>query len=75
MQSRAWNVLHAFHQADELIPIFGAARGEAYAAIAHNRSRNAVIDTGLKGVIPTDLAIIMGVKINEAGRDDVAYGI
>ena len=72
MERRAGDILHAFHEADEFGAVFCTARREADAAISHDGSCHAVIDAGLKCIIPTDLAIIMGVKVNKPRRDDMA---
>ena len=50
-----------------------AAGRKPYPAIAHDRRRDTVNGRRGKIVAPSDLAIIMGVHIDKAGRDHFAF--
>ena len=69
MQHRAGNVLDPFHQLDEQIVIAGSHRREADAAVAHHRCGDAVIAGRRHAVGPGRLAIVVGVNVDEARRD------
>src|SRR5581483_6066509 len=53
----------------------GLARREADAAIAHHRRRHAVLRGRRDVLAPGDLAVVMGVDVDKAGRDQLAPGV
>ena len=65
----AGNVLDAFHQADQKFFLAGLDGSEADAAIAHHDRGHAVPARRSEIRIPGDLAVVMRVDIDEAGRD------
>ena len=69
------NILDAFHQLDQPEMIGRAARRKTDAAIAHDRRGDAVLRRGRDVLAPGDLAVIMGVDVDEAGRDQFAFGV
>ena len=75
MQRRAGNVLDAFHQAHEAIAVGFFHRREADAAIAHDHRGDAVIHGRFQFLVPGNLAVIMGVQVDEAGRHDGPCGV
>ena len=48
---------------------------EADAAIAHHGGGDAVLRRGRDVLAPGDLAVIVGVKVDEAWRDQLAPGV
>ena len=70
----AGNVLDAFHQLDQALAVLDLHRREADAAIAHHRRGDAVPARGLQVRVPGRLAVIVGVDVDEAGRDQQALG-
>ena len=48
---------------------------EADAAIAHDRCGDAILRRGRDVLAPGDLAVIMGVDVDKAGRDQLAPGV
>lgn len=75
VHDRAWNVLDALHQLDQLLSVGRFARREANAAVAHHRRGDAVPRRRRHVAIPDGLAVVVGVNIDEAGRDDTALGV
>ena len=74
-QSGAGDVLDALHQVDE---VFRAPLGnwcEAHAAVAHDHRGHAVGRRSLEPVVPSDLAVVVGVRIDPAGQHQGAIGI
>ena len=71
----AGNVLDAFHQLDQALAVLDLHRREADAAIAHHRRGDAVPARGLQARIPGRLAVIVGVDVDEARRDQQALGV
>ena len=53
----------------------GAHRREPDAAVAEHDGGDAVGGRGLEGVVPGDLAVVVGVQVEEAGGDDGAVGV
>src|SRR6266851_741014 len=51
------------------------ARRDAYAAIAHDHRGYAVPRRRRDVGVPADLGVVMGVRIDEAGRDDEVRGV
>ena len=74
-ERRPGNILDAFEQLDQPIVLVGAGGGETNAAIAHRRRGDAVDRGGGEDVIPGDLAVVMGVDVDEARRDGAAIGV
>ena len=74
-ERRARDVLDAFHQLDQALPILDPHRREADAAIAHHRRGDAVPARRLQPRVPGRLAVVVGVDVDEAGRDQQALGI
>ena len=74
-QHRLRNILDAFHQFDQPAVIGRPARRKADAAIAHDRGGDAVLRGGRDVLAPGDLAVVMGVYVDKAGRDQFAPGV
>ena len=74
-QHRAGDVLDALHQVDQVIGAARAHRREADAAIAEHGGCDPVPARGREKGIPGGLAVVMGVDVDEAGRDQQAAGI
>ena len=68
----AGNVLDAGHHVDQHVVVLGAARREADAAVAHHHGRHAVRRRRRHAVRPDGLAVVVGVQVDEAGRDQQA---
>ena len=64
-----------FHHLDQRAAIFRAAGGKADTASAHQHRGDPVPRGGLHAVVPARLTVVMGVNIDEAGRDQLAAGI
>ncbi len=75
VQRGAGNVLDAFHQLDDPIVVVAPAGREPDAAIAHHHRRDAVPRRRHQPVVPSDLAVVVGMDVHEAGRDQGAVGI
>ena len=71
-QHREGDVLDAFHQLDQPVAICRLAGCEADAAIAHHHGGDPVPGRGLHACVPRRLAVIVGVDIDKARRDDLA---
>jgi hypothetical protein len=69
-QDCAGNVLDAFHQVDQVGRLARPHRCEAYAAIAEHRGGDAVPRGRRDERIPGGLAVIVGMDVDEARRDD-----
>ena len=74
-QRRAGDVLDPFHHVDEGFVIGWAHGREAHTAVAQHDGRDAVGGRRLEGVVPRDLAVVVGMEIEEAGGDDRAVGV
>ena len=74
-QDRFGNVLDAFHQFDQPAVIARLARRKTDAAIAHDRCGDAVLRRRRDVLAPGDLAVIMGVDVDKAGRDQFSPGV
>ena len=70
----AGNILDAFHQLDQALAVLALHRREAHAAVAHHGRRDAVPARGLEIGIPGRLAVIVGVDVDEARRDQQPLG-
>lgn len=69
------DVLDAFHQPDEHLVLIGPARGETDAAIAHYDGRHAMGRRRDEPILPGDLAVVVGVEVDESGGDDPALRV
>ena len=69
------NVLDAFHHLHQRVAILRAAGREADAAIAHQHRRHAMSRRGREAVVPGDLAVILGVDVDEARRHRETLGV
>ena len=74
-QGRAGDVLDALHHVDERLVVGGAHRGEADAAVAEDDGGDAVGGRRLQRVVPRDLAVVVGVEVEEAGRHERTVGV
>ena len=75
VQRRAGDVLDAFHQLDEALVIGGPNGREADAAVAHHGRRDTVPARRCQLDVPCRLAVVVGVDVDEAGRDEGAVGV
>ena len=66
----AGNILDPFHQADQKFFLAGLDGSETDSAISHHQSSDAVPTRRSEVRVPRDLAIIMSMDIDEAGRDE-----
>src|SRR5690606_38214148 len=69
------NVLNAFHEAKQPLALFRLAGRKADAAIAHDGRGDTVECRGLEIGVPGNLAVIMRMHIDEAGRHDLTLRI
>jgi hypothetical protein len=69
-ERRAGNVFDTLHQLDQPLFPAGDDRGEADAAVAGDHRRHAVATGRLQQAVPADLAVVVGVDVDEAGSDD-----
>ena len=69
------DVLDAFHELDQ--PLFASRvhGGEPDSAVAHHDRRDAVSGRRVQFVVPGDLAVVVGVAVDEAGCDDEPGGV
>jgi hypothetical protein len=75
VQRRAGNVFHALHQLDQEAMRVGVDGSESDAAIAHHGGGHAVVAGGGELRVPGRLAIVVGVDVDEARCDGVAFGV
>ena len=66
----AGDVLDTGHHVHEHVVIGGPAGGEADAAVAHHRRRHTVGGRRCHAVRPDRLAVVVGMQIDEARRDE-----
>ena len=71
----AGDALDALHQADEPVVAVGRGGREADAAVAHDHGGDAVPDRRREQRVPGDLAVVVRVDVDEAGRDREAGGV
>ena len=69
------NRLGADHREHRAFGIGGANRREAETAIAEHHRSHAVITGDSEVRIPENLGIVVGVQVDESGRDDLSVGI
>ena len=74
-ERRPGDVLDTLHQLDEPLLASRLHRGEADAAVAADDGGHAVHAGRLQQAVPTDLAVVVGVDVDEARGDDAAGGI
>ena len=74
-QGRAGDVLDALHQTDQPVAPIRSGRRKADAAIAEDHSRDAVPEGRREQRVPGNLAVEVGVDVDEAGRDQEAVGV
>ena len=72
LQYLEWNSLDIDEIAGRDVARLGPARRDAYAAIAHDHRGHAVPQRRRDRRVPADLRVIMGVRVDKAGRDDAA---
>ena len=72
VQRGAGDVLDALHQLDEALLLARAHRGEADAAVADHDGGDAVAGRRVEHRVPRGLAVVVGVDVDEARRDDAA---
>ena len=71
----AGNILNTLHQADQPIMLVLFRRCKANAAIAHDNRGDAMPARRTHLAVPRCLAVIMGMDINKAWRDDFTQSI
>jgi hypothetical protein len=74
-QGGAGDIFDTLHQADQEIMPVGAGGRETDAAIAHQDSGDAMPERRRQLRIPGDLAVIVGMDVDPAGRDQQAVGM
>ena len=74
-QRGARDVLHALHQLNEPVAVGRARRGEADAAVAHHDGGHAVPARGRDLGVPGGLAVVVGVDVDPARRDEQPVGV
>ena len=74
-QGCAGDALDALHQADEPVVTVGRGGREADAAVTHDHGGDAVPDRRGEQRVPGDLPVVVGVDVDEAGRDREAGGV
>ena len=60
---------------NEPVAPFGCARCESDAAVSHDDSGDPVVTRGSKLWIPGYLTVVVGVHVDESGRDELAGGV
>ena len=68
----AGNVLDTFHQSDQPLLLARPHRREADAAVARDDGGHAVSARRLEQAVPADLAVVVGVDVDEPRRDDLS---
>ena len=74
-QRRAGDALDALHETDQPVVAVGGGGGEPDAAVAHDHGGDAVPDRRREQRVPGDLAVVVRVHVDEAGRDREAGGV
>src|SRR5680860_286884 len=76
VQDRAGgDVLDRLHAVGEVGAVIGPTRRERHAAVAHHDRRDAVPTRGRDEGVPSDLRVVVGMDVDEPGRDDETVGI
>ncbi len=66
------HVLDVLERPDEQLAVLGADRRDREAAVAGDDRGDAVPARGRERGVPEDLGVVVGVDVDEAGRDHVA---
>ena len=74
-QRRAGDVLHPLHEPDEPVVAVGAGRGEAHPAVARHDGGHAVPGARRQHLVPGGLAVVVGVDVDPARRDERPVGV
>jgi hypothetical protein len=69
------DVFDAFHQADQPVLLTRPHRGEPDTTISGDHGGDAVSAGRLQQGIPADLAVVVGVDVDEPRRDDLPGGV
>ena len=75
VEGDAGDVLDALHQLDQAVVVGRAHRREPDAAVAHHGRRDAVPARRGQLGVPRGLAVVVGVDVDEARRDQGAVGV
>ena len=75
VEGGAGDVLDTLHELDEAVAVLGPARREPDAAVPHHHRRDAVPRRRHDAVVPGDLAVVVGVDVDEAGHHHGAVGV
>ncbi len=75
MSAAAGDVLDTFHQADQPVLLAGPHRSETNATVAGDDGGHPVTAGRLQQRVPADLPVVVGVDVDESGRDDLAGGV
>ena len=75
VEGRAGNVLDALHQPDEMVLTPLADGCEPDTAVAGDDGGDAVRCRRIQFAVPRHLAVVVGVDVDEAGRDDATRGV
>ena len=67
-EGRARNILHPLHESDQEILGARANRGKAHPAIADHRGGDAMVRRRRQAIVPSSLAVVVGVGVHEARR-------
>ena len=71
----ARDVLDALHQLDQPLLTTGSHRREAHTAVPADHRRDTVHARRFQGLVPADLAVIVGVDVDESWGHDPAGGV
>ena len=74
-QRRGVHVLDVLERAHDHVVVLGAGRRDREAAVARHHGGDAVEARRLERRIPEDLRVVVGVDVDEAGRDGAARGV
>ena len=74
-QHGARQVFDAFHEFDQHVALLRPARREANTTVAHDAGGDAVPGRRRELFAPHRLRVVVGVDIDETGRDDLAGGV
>ena len=67
VECSARNIFNAFHKLDHALLASWRAGGETNSAIPHDDTGHTVAERWVHDIIPTDLAVIMGVHVDPSG--------
>ena len=68
VEGSAWNIFDALHELDHALLASWRAGGETDPAISHDDTGYTVAERWVHHIIPTDLAVIMGVHVDPSWR-------